>query len=266
MTAGSADRRPLRVALIGYGRMGRAVDELAAGRGVRVALRLRGADVAAGAGLTAEALAGVDVAIDFSTADALLGGNLERLCALGVDAVVGTTGWEAERRRVRELVAGAGVGVVFGANFSLGANAFLEAAAAVAARMARLRGYDLSLFESHHRSKRDAPSGTALRLTRRLESEGHRFADATSQRTGFGIGTHELAWDSSEDAVTLRHAARSRAGFARGALAAAHWVRGRKGLYDFAEHWKEVAQGATGSPVAPGQAPWRPEAAQGPWS
>ncbi len=245
MTGAGRGGRPLGIAVVGYGRMGREVDRLAGGLGARTTLRLDGRSNRDGSGLTAEGLRGTDVAIDFSTADALLGGNLERLCELGVDVVIGTTGWEDGCQRVRELVAGSSVGVVFGANFSVGAAVFHQAAIQLAERMARVGAYDLSLSESHHRRKRDAPSGTALRLLGGLREQGLACGDVTSQRTGHGAGTHELAWDSADDVVVLRHAARTRAGFARGALMAARWIHGRKGLFDFADCWEDVV-GATG--------------------
>ena len=232
---------PLRIALLGRGRMGRLIGQLAPEHGVTVVLRLDGSNNGGGSGLTRTALSDTDVAIDFSTGAAVMSGNLERLCDLGVDTVVGTTGWDERRAHLLAHARGSGIGLVHGANFSVGVNAFYRIAAAAASTLARCDGYDLAAFESHHRGKRDAPSGTALRLLDEVRAAGwNGEIDVTSQRTGHVPGTHELQWDSAAGTVQLRHTARSRAGFARGALAAAHWIHGRSGVYDFAECWERV--------------------------
>ena len=244
MAADSAPRTPLRLALVGHGRMGRLIDQLAPEHGATVVLRLDGSNNRNGTGLTRAALHDTDVAIDFSTAAAVTSGNLERLCDLGIDTVVGTTGWDDCRTELLADARSSGIGLVHGANFSVGVNAFYRIAAAAARTLARCGGYDLAAFESHHRGKRDAPSGTALRLLDEVRAAGWSGGiDVTSQRTGYVPGTHELQWDSAADTVQLRHTARSRAGFARGALAAAHWIHGRPGVYDFAECWEWVVAG-----------------------
>lgn len=244
MAADPSPRIPLRIALVGHGRMGRLVEELAAEHAAEVVLRLNGSNNRNGTGLTRAALRESDVAIDFSTGAAVISGNLERLCDLGVDTVVGTTGWDDRRADLLVHARGSGIGLVHGANFSVGVNAFYRIAAAAARTLARCDGYDLAAFESHHRGKRDAPSGTALRLLDEVRAAGWRDEiDIASQRTGYVPGTHELQWDSAGDTVQLRHTARSRAGFARGAIAAAHWIHGRVGVYDFAECWERVVAG-----------------------
>ena len=239
-TPRAADLPPLRIALIGHGRMGRLIGELAPDFNAVTVLRLDGSSNAGGTGLTRETLDETDVAIDFST-PAALPGNLERLCGFGVDAVIGTTGWERRREELLARAAESGIGLVFGANFSVGVNAFYRIVADAARTMARCDGYDLAAFESHHRNKRDAPSGTALRLIEAVRAAGWSTRiDVTSQRTGHVPGTHELQWDSAADTVRLRHTARSRTGFARGALAAARWIHGRCGVHDFAECWERI--------------------------
>lgn len=244
MPADAPARPLLRIALVGRGRMGRLVERLAPAHGAVTVLRLDGSNNRAAAGLTREALRDADVAIDFSTSDAVMSGNLERLCHLGVDTVIGTTGWDEGRAELLECARQSGIGLVHGANFSAGVNAFYLVAAAAARAMARCDGYDLAAFESHHRGKRDAPSGTALRLIEEVRAAGWSGEiDVTSQRTGHVPGTHELRWDSEADTVAIRHTARSRSGFARGALAAAHWIRGRPGVYDFSECWQQVVAG-----------------------
>ena len=224
--------------------MGRLVERLAPEHGAVTVLRLDGSNNRGGAGLTRAALRGTDVAIDFSTAGAVASGNLERLCDLGVDVVIGTTGWDERRAELLGRARASGIGLVHGANFSVGVNAFYRIAAAAARTVARCDGYDLAAFESHHRGKRDAPSGTALRVIEKVRTAGWTGEiDVTSQRTGHVPGTHELQWDSADDTVAIRHTARSRTGFARGALAAAHWIHGRPGVYDFSECWEKVVSG-----------------------
>lgn len=237
-------RPPLRIALVGHGRMGRLIERLAPEQAAVTVLRLNGTNNRGGTGLTRAALRGADVAIDFSTAGAVMSGNLARLCDLRVDTVVGTTGWDERRAELLDRARASGIGLLHGANFSVGVNAFYRIAAAAARTMARCGGYDLAAFESHHRGKRDAPSGTALRLIEEVRAAGWTGAiDVTSQRTGHVPGTHELQWDSAGDTMAIRHTARSRTGFARGALAAAHWIRGRQGVYDFSECWEQVVSG-----------------------
>ena len=244
MPADPTAHPPLRIALLGHGRMGRLIDRLAPEHGAVTVLRLNERNNRAGEGLTREALRETDVAIDFSTAAAVMSGNLERLCDNGVDTVIGTTGWDEGRADLLARARASGIGLVHGANFSVGVNAFYRIAAAAARTVARCDGYDLAAFESHHRGKRDAPSGTALRLIDEVRVAGWSGEiDVTSQRTGHVPGTHELQWDSAGDTIQIRHTARSRTAFAKGALAAARWIHGRPGVYDFSECWEQVVAG-----------------------
>jgi 4-hydroxy-tetrahydrodipicolinate reductase len=229
-----------RLALVGYGRMGHMVAELAPEHGFEVAVALASADNPGGAGLTAERLAGVEVAIDFSVA-AAVPGNVERLAALGIPVVVGATGWGAELPRVRAAVEQAGSGLVYGANFSVGVQIFYRLAATAARLMAEADEYGAWAYEIHHDQKKDAPSGTLLELARRVEGAGFaRHLDVASNRAGKVPGTHVLGFDSEADTITLEHRARSRTGFAHGALKAARWLLGRTGFYEFGDIWEEV--------------------------
>lgn len=230
-----------RLALVGHGRMGRLVEQLAPEHGFEVALRLTGKDNAGGAGFTPESVRGVEVAIDFSTA-AAVAGNVERLAALGIPMVVGTTGWQADLPRVRAAVERHGAGLVHGSNFSVGVQVFYQMVEAAARLMAREEGYDAWAYEIHHRMKKDAPSGTLLELKRTLEAAGYdRPVDVASNRAGAIPGTHVVGFDSDADTILLEHRARSRAGFARGALRAARWVIGRQGVHQFSDIWEETA-------------------------
>jgi 4-hydroxy-tetrahydrodipicolinate reductase len=233
---------PLRLALIGYGRMGKLVEQLAPEHGFVVALRLDGTANAGGAGITAESFQGIDVAIDFSTAGAVPA-VVERLAPLGVPLVVGTTGWGEALPRVRETVERHGAGLLYGANFSIGVQVFYRLAAAAAELLSGETGYDAWAYEIHHRKKKDAPSGTLLELERVMETAGwSRPIDVASNRAGAIPGTHQIGFDSEADTLILEHRARNRSGFAHGALRAARWLIGRPGVHEFSQVWEEIAR------------------------
>jgi 4-hydroxy-tetrahydrodipicolinate reductase len=224
--------RPLRLLIVGYGRMGRLVDSLAPGHGMTVAGRLDEFNNVDGAGITANLCRDVDVAIDFSIAEAVPV-NLPRLAALKVNLVVGTTGWQAAAEAsLRRIAEDAGIGVVAAANFSLGVNLFQMMVEQAARLFGPQDGFGAWIHEAHHAAKKDAPSGTALVLERAMRDEGYaRPIDMSSTRAGSIPGTHTVGFDSPFETVTLTHTARDRATFAVGALAAARWVVGRRGWY-----------------------------------
>jgi 4-hydroxy-tetrahydrodipicolinate reductase len=229
-----------RLALIGYGRMGKLVEQLAPEHGFEVALRLRGESNPEGTGITAESFRGIDAAIDFSTA-AAVPANVERIAPLGVPLVVGTTGWGSEMARVREAVERHGAGLLHGANFSVGVQVFYRLAEAAARLLAGETAYDAWAYEIHHKMKKDAPSGTLLQILKVMEGAGYgRKIDAASNRAGAIPGTHVVGFDSEADTILLEHRARSRAGFAHGALRAARWMIGRRGFYEFSQVWEEI--------------------------
>jgi 4-hydroxy-tetrahydrodipicolinate reductase len=223
------------LALLGFGKMGKTIAELAPQRGFEVRLVMDIDVNAQGQGITPENFQGIDVCIDFTTPDAVVE-NLRRVAGLGVNLVVGTTGWHNRLEEVRGIIERAGVGMVYAANFSIGVNLFYRLAKAAAEIFAPFAMYDPYLIEAHHKLKKDAPSGTALEIKRRIQSDfGTREVPVTSVRAGYIPGWHELGFDSEADTITLRHTARGRQGFAEGALHAARWVVGRKGLFSFAE-------------------------------
>jgi 4-hydroxy-tetrahydrodipicolinate reductase len=223
------------LALLGFGKMGKTIAELAPQRGFEVRLVMDIDVNAQGRGITPENFQGIDVCIDFTTPDAVVE-NIRRVAGLGVNLVVGTTGWHNRLEEVRGIIESAGVGMVYGANFSIGVNLFYRLAKAAAEIFAPFAMYDPYLIEAHHKLKKDAPSGTALEIKRQIQSEfGTREVPVTSVRAGYIPGWHELGFDSEADTITLRHTARGRQGFAEGALHAARWVVGRKGLFSFAE-------------------------------
>lgn len=226
------------LALIGYGRMGKLVEQLAPEHGFEVALRLTNSDPEIDAGR----FEGIPVAIDFSTAEAVPE-TVERLAALGVPLVVGTTGWQESWPRVRDVVDQHQAGLLVGANFSIGIQAFYKLAETAARFLAAEPSYETWLYEIHHSKKTDAPSGTALQIRRVMEAAGWtRGIDVASNRAGAIPGTHQVGFDSEADTITLQHTARSRAGFARGALRAARWMIGRRGLYLFSDVWEEIVR------------------------
>jgi 4-hydroxy-tetrahydrodipicolinate reductase len=231
-----------RLALVGHGRMGRLVEQLAPDHGFEVALRLDGRANAGGAGITPESFQGIDVAVDFSTA-AAVPDNAARIAALGVSLVVGTTGWAGELPRVREAVERHGAGLLYGANFSVGVQVFYRLAEAAARLLASETTYDAWAYEIHHKMKKDAPSGTLLQIKKVMEAAGYgRPIDVASNRAGAIPGTHQIGFDSEADTILLEHRARSRAGFAHGALRAARWMIGRRGIYEFSQVWEEIVR------------------------
>lgn len=237
-----------RLALIGYGKMGTLLEELAPEHGFEVALRLDGSSNAGGAGITEEAFrsgGGIDVAVEFSVAG-VVAENAERLAALGVSHVVGTTGWLDDLPRVRAAVersSARGAGLLHGANFSLGVQVFYRLAEAAARLLSADSGYEAWLWEIHHSKKKDAPSGTLKEIRRVMEGAGwNRGIDVASNRAGAVPGTHQIGFDSEADTILLEHRARSRAGFAHGALRAARWMVGRRGVYELSEVWEEIVR------------------------
>jgi 4-hydroxy-tetrahydrodipicolinate reductase len=227
----------MRIALFGHGAMGRLVEERARGEGHEVALVLTSRD--AGRLELAEELRGLDAAIDFSVAGAVRA-NAELCARANVPLVVGTTGWREEEENVRRLFEEHEGALVYGANFSIGVNLFYRVAERAAALFARFDAYGPFIEEAHHARKRDAPSGTALKLRERLASHYEGDIPVASTRAGHIPGTHRVGFDSAADQVLLTHTARSREGFASGALAAARWIQHRRGVYEFAEMIDEM--------------------------
>ncbi|HTQ54582.1 MAG TPA: dihydrodipicolinate reductase C-terminal domain-containing protein [Bryobacteraceae bacterium] len=224
-----------RMAIVGYGKMGRLIEQFAPEYGFTVALKLDEFNNAAFEGVTPANFQGIDVAVDFSI-PAAVAENAERMAALGVNLVIGTTGWRGEADRVKAAVARHNIGVVWSPNYSIGVNVFFRLAAEAARLMAGEPSYGAWAWEIHHATKKDAPSGTLLKLVEEMKSAGYtRPIDAAASRAGAHPGTHEIGFDSAADTITLRHTTRSREGFARGALKAAQWIVGKQGFHEFSE-------------------------------
>jgi 4-hydroxy-tetrahydrodipicolinate reductase len=224
-----------RLAIVGYGKMGRLIEQLAPQYGFEVALKLDEFNNAHYEGLTAENFRGIDVAIEFSIPSAVPR-NVKGIAALGVNLVVGTTGWREHIPAVRETVERCGTGLVWSPNFSVGVNVFLRIVAEAARLFEAAPEYGAWAWEIHHSTKKDAPSGTLLKLVDEMKKAGFsRPVDASSSRAGAHPGAHEIGFDSAADTITLRHTSRNREGLARGALQAARWIIGRKGFHEFSE-------------------------------
>ena len=220
----------MRILLVGHGRMGRLVESLAPEYECDVAdvLDSRSSIDAAGAD---DHWGQVDVAIDFSSPSAVAV-NVPALARRGIDLVVGTTGWQRDEASVRAAIEESGVGIVAAANFSTGVAIFEAAVAQAATLFARQAEFGAWIHEAHHAAKKDAPSGTALMLTRTIAQAGFtRPIDVSSTRAGYIPGTHTVGFDGPAESIVLSHTARDRSTFARGALMAARWVKGKRGWF-----------------------------------
>lgn len=230
----------MRIALLGYGKMGKLTETLALAQGLEVGPKLDIDENREGSGITRESMAGVDVAVDFSQPEAVLA-NIEAASRAGVNLVVGTTGWLRERARAEKAVLDGNIGLVYGSNFSVGVNLFFEIAAFAAQLVGKVPQYDAYLAEEHHRFKLDAPSGTALSLLEAMRPHlRNPNPSVASVRAGHIPGNHVVGFDSEADTIVLEHRARSRQGFAEGALLAARWIAGKKGFYEFRGVFREV--------------------------
>jgi 4-hydroxy-tetrahydrodipicolinate reductase len=218
------------LAIVGYGKMGKLIEQLAPEFGFEVRARFTSANIDT---LSAETLRGARVAVEFTTPGAAPA-NLLRLASLGVNSISGTTGWLVRLPKVREAVESAGTALVWSTNFSVGVNVFLQTVARAATFFAKYPEYEAWGWEIHHAAKKDAPSGTLAKLAEEIRGSGYtRTLTLTANRAGSHPGTHEIGFDSAADTITLRHTARSRDGFARGALRAARWIIGKKGVQEF---------------------------------
>ena len=223
------------LALVGYGKMGRLIEQLAPSYGFSVSLILDEHNNAGGSGLTETAFQNMDAAIEFSTPEAAAA-NLLRLAELRVPTVVGTTGWLSRLDEIKRAVAANRAALVWSANFSVGVQIYFRVISEAARWMAKQGEYEAWGWEIHHSAKKDAPSGTLLRTLEAMRQAGYdRKIDVSSSRAGAHPGTHEIGFDSAADTLTVRHTARSREGFARGALQAARWVAGKQGFYEFSD-------------------------------
>jgi len=214
-----------KLAIVGYGKMGRLIEQLAPEYGFTITARI---DIDRD-----EPLTGADVAVEFSTPAAVLG-NIRKVASAHVPIVVGTTGWLERLDEAKSIIETNDSALIWSPNFSVGVNVFTRLVSEAARLLKNEKEYGAWAWEIHHITKKDAPSGTLIKLVEQMKAAGFdRAIDTSSSRAGAHPGTHEIGFDSAADTITLRHTARSREGFARGALKAAQWIIGRKGFYEF---------------------------------
>ncbi len=221
----------MRLALVGYGTMGKLIGSLAEGAGHSVVVTVNESHAGLDAVHLAETLKIADVAIDFSIAEAVKR-NVEACMIAKVPIVVGTTGWNDELTDVERIVTDGNGSLVYGSNFSIGVNLFYRIAEYAAALLSRFPEYEAFIEEQHHSKKKDSPSGTALKL-KEVVAKHLEIAEIAATRAGNIPGTHRLGFDGLADQILLEHTARTREGFALGAMMAAEWIEDRKGFYEF---------------------------------
>lgn len=229
----------MKIALIGYGAMGKLIKTLAENKNHEITAIIDESDANLSAEELAGKLKGVDAAIDFSTSEAVKR-NVEACLIAGVPLVEGTTGWNVERENVKNLVEEKRGALVFGANFSIGVNLFYRITDFAAELFAVFEDYEAFIEEQHHSRKKDAPSGTALKLKDILAEYIGKDFSVSATRAGHIPGTHRVGFDGAADQILLEHTARSREGFASGALLAAEWICGKEGFWEFTEVMDEI--------------------------
>ncbi len=242
----------IKLAIIGYGQMGKLIEQLAPEHNFEVVSII---DPLWGNEISEESLSEAEVCIEFSTPDVAFI-NIRKICELGKNMVVGTTGWLDKLDAVKKLVQQNKIGMVYGSNFSLGMNLFFQMVNSATKLMNKIEDYEVFGLELHHNIKKDSPSGTAKilsdivltntdsktsaqfeKLDRKIKKSEFHFG---SVRAGNIPGTHLIGFDSKADTIELKHTARNREGLAIGALKAAEWIIKKKGLYDFTEHFSEI--------------------------
>jgi 4-hydroxy-tetrahydrodipicolinate reductase len=245
----------MRIAIIGYGSMGREVEKALIQRGHSIAARVDPTQPADAKSLTGEIAAASDAAIEFSTPDAALS-NAEGYVRFGLSAVVGTTGWYARLDEMKRILSAAPIGYLYGSNYSVGAHIYFALVAAAAELAGTSPEYDILGYEIHHKRKKDSPSGTALSIAKIITSANARKKELVTERLDRAVkenelhfasvrggefpGTHTVLVDSAFDTIELTHTARSRGGFALGAVRAAEWLSGRKGIFEVGDFIRDI--------------------------
>ncbi len=230
----------MKLALIGYGAMGKLIKNLAENKDHEIVLIINETESALTSEMLAEKLSGTDAAIDFSVAGAVKR-NVEACLHANVPLVEGTTGWNAQMEEIKRLVKEKNGAFVFGANFSIGVNLFYKITDFAAELFSKFPDYESFIEEQHHSRKLDAPSGTALKLKDLVAKHIEKDFSVSSTRAGRIPGTHRVGFDGVADQILLEHFARSREGFASGAILAAEWIVGKKGFWEFTEVMDEIS-------------------------
>lgn len=229
----------MKIALIGYGAMGKLIERAAVERGHQIGVIIDDSDANLFPAEVAEKLKGCDAAIDFTVAMAVRR-NVEACVMAKVPVVLGTTGWNEQRAEIEQVVGSGNGSLVFGANFSIGVNLFYKVAEYAAEVFAKFPEYETFIEEQHHSRKIDSPSGTALKIKSIVEKHINKDMNVAATRAGNIPGTHRVGFDGAADQILLEHTARSREGFASGAVLAAEWIVGKTGFYEFTDVIDEV--------------------------
>lgn len=219
----------MKIALIGYGKMGKMTEEAALARGHEIVSKIDPKQ--AFRTISHDSLNNADLCIDFSRPEHVLD-NIRKAASFGKDIIIGTTGWYEQLPFAHEIVSKTNIGLLYSPNFSLGVNLFYKIVEHAASLIQNFEEYDVGGYEAHHRQKLDAPSGTALKILEILEKHYKNPQNSyASLRCGSIPGLHTVLFDSPDDTIEIKHTARSRKGFASGAITAAEWLLGRKGVY-----------------------------------
>jgi 4-hydroxy-tetrahydrodipicolinate reductase len=229
----------MKIAIIGTGKMGKLIAQLAREQEMEIFVEIDETASQLSAQELAEKLGGTDAAIDFSVAEAVRK-NVEACVLADVPLVEGTTGWNADLENIRKFVAENNGAFCYGANFSIGVNLFYRIADFASELFAKIENYEVFIEEQHHSRKKDQPSGTALKLKSIVAEHIKKEFSVSSTRAGNIPGTHRVGFDGAADQILLEHTARSREGFALGALLAAKWIVGKKGVFEFTEAMDEI--------------------------
>lgn len=229
----------MKIALIGYGAMGKLIETLAKNKNHEIVEIIDEAEAKLSVEELAEMLKSADVAIDFSLASAVRK-NVKACCLAKISLVEGTTGWNSQFEEIKQFVNENDGSFVFGANFSIGVNLFYRVVDYASEIFAKFEDYEVFIEEQHHSRKLDAPSGTALKLKSIVEEHIKKDFSVAATRAGNIPGTHRVGFDGNADQILLEHFARSREGFASGAITAAEWIVGRKGFWEWTEVIDEI--------------------------
>ncbi|MEJ2543526.1 MAG: dihydrodipicolinate reductase C-terminal domain-containing protein [Calditrichaceae bacterium] len=232
--------RTINIALLGYGKMGRLIETMASEHNINVITHFDENNLLEDSPDIRKEIEDVSVFVDFTMPSAVLS-NVKTVAALGKNLVIGTTGWQDHLSEVKKIVDDLNIGLVYGSNFSLGINLFYKVSDYAAQLFSAFENYDPYIEESHHKMKKDAPSGTALVLKKLIQKHyPEKDLPVSSTRAGYIPGMHSVNFDSVVDSVHLKHIARSRQGLAEGALLAVKWIHRKKGMYAFKDVLEEI--------------------------
>lgn len=225
----------MKIALIGYGKMGQMIEKAAISRGHTIVAKMTSKQ------WDREALLDADICIEFTRPECVLE-NIRKIAELKKDVIIGTTGWQDQSEEIQSIIKEHQIGALYSPNFSIGVNLLLEILTKASKIMNAFKQYDVAGIDFHHIEKKDSPSGTSLAIARTIEENMDRIEKVpfSSVRCGSIPGTHTVIFDSPCDTISITHEARNREGFAQGAVQAAEWLRGRKGFYTFSDCLQEI--------------------------